>query len=210
MRARFCLLFCLAFLFSACKIKFFSPSEGRALRSTDGGTLFDHLIALAPEGKVPLPFSALVAYLAQYGKPYGVLIPLGRSQQRKAGYPNPFADPRRIVGFGFPPATARTQGFYLDATQDLYLSLFKNLQLPTTAFFNIDARLFLAYTKKTCQIEVLSLLPHSTQFDFQLGSMSALSTSHACALLTPRSVSAVISMAARYCLNTVSIAIEIT
>ena len=160
MCARFCLLFCLAFLFSACKIKFFSPPEGRALRSTDGETLFDHLIALAPEGKVPLPFSESVAYLAQYGEPHGVLIPLGRSQQRKAGYPNPFADPRRIVGFGFPPATARTQ--------DLYLNLFKNLQLPTTALFNINARLFLAYTKKTCQIEVLSLLPHGTQFDFQL------------------------------------------
>ena len=160
MRNRFVWFFCLAFLFSACKIKFFSPSEGRVLRNADGGTLFDHLIALAPEGKVPLPFSELVTYLAQYGEPHGVLIPLGRSQQRKAGYPNPFADPRRIVGFGASPATAQAQ--------DLYLNLFKNLQLPTTAFFDIDARLFLAYTEKACQIEVLSLLPHSTQFDFQL------------------------------------------
>lgn len=44
----------LALLFSTCKIKFFSPSDGRALLGADGETLFDHLIALAPEGEVPL------------------------------------------------------------------------------------------------------------------------------------------------------------
>ena len=47
----------------------------------------------------------------------------------------------------------------------VYLKIYNCRRLH---FFNIDARLFLAYTKKTCQIEVLSLLPHSTQFDFQL------------------------------------------
>ncbi len=52
-------------------------------------TLFDQLIALAPDKKVPYPFAELLAYLGQYGEPVAVLMPLGLSQLRQAGYPRP-------------------------------------------------------------------------------------------------------------------------
>ena len=109
----------------------------------DQQTLFDKLIAEAPEGKVPYPFSELIAYLSRYGKPLAVLLPLGRSLQSKAGYPNPFRDPRRLVTFV--------------AGNDNQLSE-----------FDLQSRLFLAYVDSAKQIEVISLSPGATKFDFQL------------------------------------------
>ena len=106
-------------------------------------TLFDKIIAEAPDGKVPYPFAELISYLSRYGKPLAVLVPLGRSLQNKGGYPHPFRDPRRIVTF----------------IADI------NSQLTE---FDLQSRLFLAYVEEAKQIEVISLLPGATEFDFQL------------------------------------------
>ena len=110
----------------------------------DQQTLFDKLISEAPEGKVPYPFSELIAYLSRYGKPLAVLVPLGRSLQRKAGYPHPFRDPRRLVTFNI-----------VDNSKQL-------------TEFNLRNLLYLAYVEGDKQIEVISLLPGATKFDFQL------------------------------------------
>lgn len=106
-------------------------------------TLFDRLIAEAPSGKVPYPFTELISYLSRYGKPLAVLVPLGRSLQRKAGYPDPFRDPRRLVTF-----------------------IAGNRE--SLSEFDIQSRLYLGYVEGEKQIEVISLLPSSTDFDFQL------------------------------------------
>ena len=126
-------------------------------------TLFDQLIALAPGKKVPYPFAELLAYIDQYGEPVAVLMPLGLSQLRQAGYPDPFKDPRRIVGFSAPELSNAT-------TQKLYLNLFKQLKLTNlnVGDLTIDSRLFLAYTQKTNHIEVMSLLPSELEFDYQV------------------------------------------
>ncbi len=135
----------------------FSQQKSAAASSS----LFDHLIALAPNQQVPYPFAKLLAYLAQYGQPVGVLVPLGLSQLRQAGYPEPFKDPRRIVGFSMPE---------LNKAQTLYLELFKKLGMPQLRLgeFTISNRLFLAYTQKSQQVEVMSLLPHGVGFDYQV------------------------------------------
>ena len=126
-------------------------------------TLFDQLIDLAPGKKVPYPFAELLAYIGQYGETVAVLMPLGLSQLRQAGYPEPFQDPRRIVAFGAPELGNAN-------TQRLYLDLFKQLGIPELMVgdFTIDSRLFLAYTQKTNQIEVMSLLPSGLEFDYQV------------------------------------------
>ena len=105
-------------------------------------TLFDQLIAKSPEGKVPYPFSKLLAYLSQYADPVPILIPLSRSQQR---HDASFQDPRRVVGFRF---------FQGNAAKIDELDL--------------HARLFLGYTEKSKQIEIMSLATGRTVFDFQL------------------------------------------
>ena len=115
----------------------------------DRETLFDKLIAHAPRQQVPYPFSALLSYLAQYGKPVGLLVPLGRSLQRQAAS---FVDPRRIVGFAaFQPAKRKH-------TAVPHVSLVE---------FDLSGRLFLGYVENTQQIEVMSLLPGREVFDFQ-------------------------------------------
>lgn len=131
-------LFCIVCLLVSCKQ--FSTTKHILI---DQQTLFDKLIAEAPEGKVPYPFSELLAYLSRYGQPLAVLLPLGRSLQSKAGYPQPFRDPRRLVTF----------------IAD------NNNQLSE---FDLQSRLFLAYVDGAQQIEVLSLSPGATKFDFQL------------------------------------------
>ena len=108
-------------------------------------TLFDKLIARAPQQQVPYPFAALLSYLSQYGKPVGVLVPLGRSLQRQAAS---FIDPRRIVGFAA-----------FDEN--------KSSELLSVAEFELSGRLFLGYVENTKQIEVMSLLPDRDVFDFQ-------------------------------------------
>ena len=105
-------------------------------------TLFDQLIAKSPEGKVPYPFSKLLAYLSQYAEPVPILIPLSRSQQR---HDASFQDPRRVVGFRvFRGNAAKIDGL------------------------DLHARLFLGYTEKSKQIEIMSLVTGRTAFDFQL------------------------------------------
>ena len=116
-------------------------------------TLFDKLIARTPQQKVPYPFTELLSYLSQYGKPVGVLIPLGRSLQRHAAA---FADPRRAVGFGeLEPVAASNKN--VTAT----------LSAASMAEFELNGRLFLGYVENTKQIEVMSLLPGQGAFDFQ-------------------------------------------
>ena len=104
-------------------------------------TLFDQLIAKSPEGKVPYPFSKLLAYLSQYAVPVSILIPLNRSQQR---HDASFQDPRRIVGFRAFRINTNTDGI------------------------DIHARLFLGYTEKSKQIEIMSLATGRDTFDFQV------------------------------------------
>ena len=120
------------------------PSATKQVFSGETETLFNKLIATAPEQQIPQPFAKLVSFLGQYGKPIGVLIPLGRSLQRKAGYPDAFKDPRRLVGFA-----------ELDAVDGM-------------AEFDIAGRLFLGYVEKTGTIEVLSILPGEKEFAFQI------------------------------------------
>lgn len=145
----------------ACRFFTLNFAEPREVETKK--TLFDQLIALAPSKQVPYPFAELIAYLAQYGEPVGVLVPLGLSQLRQAGYPEPFKDPRRIVAFGPPDPNNST-------TQARYLDLFQQLGLPELQVgeFTIDSRLFLAYTQKTEQIEVMSLRPRGVEFDYQV------------------------------------------
>lgn len=105
-------------------------------------TLFDQLIAKSHDGKVPYPFSKLLAYLSQYADPVPILIPISRSQQRHAAS---FKDPRRVVGFRtLRPNTERRDGV------------------------DIHARLFLGYVEKLKQIEIMSLTAGRETFDFQL------------------------------------------
>ena len=113
-------------------------------------TLFDRLIANAPDQQVPYPFSALLNYLQQYAEPVGVLLPLGRSLQRKAGYPDPFKDPRRLVAL---------KGLVGVQASDAP---------PVVVEVDIARRLFLGYVEGANQIEVMSLLPGQSEFDFQL------------------------------------------
>ena len=148
-------------LLPACRFLQLNIAEQKS--AEEKKTLFDQLIALAPGKKVPYPFAELIAYLGQYGEPVAVLMPLGLSQLRQAGYPDPFKDPRLIVGFSAPELNNTN-------TQKLYLDLFKQLGRPTLKVgdFTIDSRLFLAYTEKTKQIEVMSLLPSGVEFDYQV------------------------------------------
>lgn len=152
----------LVFFLAACRFLPFNSAVPKA-----GGekpqTLFDQLIALAPHQQVPYPFAELLTYLARYGQPVAVLVPLGHSQLRQAAYPEPFKDPRRIVGFAEPDVSKAD-------TQKLYLDLFQKLGLPQLKVgeFTIDSRLFLAYTQKTQQIEVMSLMPSGVAFDYQV------------------------------------------
>ena len=152
----------LVFFLAACRFLPFNSAAPKA-----GGekpqTLFDQLIALAPHQQVPYPFAELLTYLARYGQPVAVLVPLGHSQLRQAAYPEPFKDPRRIVGFAAPEVNEAD-------TQKLYLDLFQKLGLPQLKVgeFTIDSRLFLAYTQKTQQIEVMSLMPDGVAFDYQV------------------------------------------
>jgi mono/diheme cytochrome c family protein len=60
-----------------------------------GRSLFDYQF---PE-TIPYPFEKLVQQLSHVGEPVGVLVPLGRSLQRKAGAPEVFRYPRVVVGF---------------------------------------------------------------------------------------------------------------
>ena len=145
----------------ACRFFTFNFAQPKEVKPKK--TLFDQLIALAPNKQVPYPFAELIAYLSQYGKPVGVLVPLGLSQLRHAGYPEPFKDPRRIVTFGAPDLNNST-------TQTLYLDLFQQLGLPKLQVgeFTINGRLFLAYTQKTEQIEVISIRPRGREFDYQV------------------------------------------
>ena len=112
-------------------------------------TLFDKLMARAPHQKVPYPFTELLSYLGQYGKPVGVLVPLGRSLQRHAAS---FADPRRIVGFAA-----------LEPLENSPAAMSEE----SIAEFDLSGRLFLGYVENTKQIEVMSLLPGQEVFDFQ-------------------------------------------
>ena len=124
-------------------------SETKQVSSAERETLFDKLIATAPEQKVPYPFSHLVSFLGRYGTPIGVLTPLGRSLQRKAGYPDAFGDPRRLVGFA-------------------ELDVAPEMASAGMAEFDIASRLFLGYVEKTGTIEVLSILPGEKEFSFQI------------------------------------------
>lgn len=135
-------LLCMIIILTGCK-KLSSTTDVKSEHYR--ATLFDHLIAQAPGGKVPYPFSKLVSFLSQYGEPVGILIPLGRSLQRKAGYPEPFKDPRRLVAFD---ALPNMHGDFVE--------------------FDLHGRLFLGYVKKANAIEVISLLPDKNEFDFQI------------------------------------------
>ena len=121
------------------------PPEGERV------SLFDLLMAQTrgEDGKIkiPYPFTKLVEYLSQWGKPVQVLVPLGRSLQRHAGLPNPFADPRRLVAFASKPLS-ETGG----KLQDL----------------DLHGRLFIGYVEQSNSLEIMSLLPGRTEFDFQL------------------------------------------
>lgn len=115
-------------------------------------SLFDLLIAQTSDGdasnvKVPYPFEKLVEHLSQWGKPVQVLMPLGRSLQRHAGLPTPFADPRRLVAFASKPLS-ETDG----KLEEL----------------DLHGRLFIGYVKQSNSLEIMSLLPGRTEFDFQL------------------------------------------
>lgn len=134
---------CVLILISTSCKKFSPLAEVKSEKQR--ATLFDNLIAQAPDGKVPYPFSKLVSHLSQYGKPVGILLPLGRSLQRKAGYPDPFKDPRRLVAF--------------DPLPNLSGGLVE---------FDLEGRLFLGYVKQAKAIEVISLLPDRSEFDFQI------------------------------------------
>lgn len=123
-------------------------------------TLFDKLINNTPDKKVPYPFSKLLSYLEQYAEPVGILIPLGRSLQKKSGYPEPFKDPRRVVAF---------RRFFPVLLEDLSTPSSAVLQIPSSIVeLDIGRRLFLGYVEKAEQIEVISLLPGESEFDFQL------------------------------------------
>lgn len=120
------------------------------VKTTEDNTLFDRLIAQAPQQKVPYPFAALLSYLSRYGKPVGAFIPLGRSLQRHAAS---FTDPRRIVGFA--------------ALDSLFTSPTPPTSTMSIAEFDLNGRLFLGYVENKAQIEVMSLLPGRDAFDFQ-------------------------------------------
>ena len=137
-------LVCMLAIVAGCKKRL----EVAAVKSEDQkSTLFDRLIAKAPGGKVPYPFSELVAYLSQYGDPDSFLIPMSRSSQ---GAHASFVDPRRVVGFFTLPDKGIRERGYEEITD------------------GIESRLFLGYVEKTKQIEVMSLNRGSTEFDFQL------------------------------------------
>lgn len=152
----------LVFFLAACRFLPLNSAAHRAAQEKQK-TLFDQLIASAPHQRVPYPFAELLAYLARYGQPVARLVPLGRSQLRQVGYPTPFKDPRRIVGFTAPDVSKAE-------TRTLYLDLFQKLGLPQLKVgeFTIASRLFLAYTQKTQQIEVMSLMPSGVAFDYQV------------------------------------------
>ena len=152
----------LVFFLASCRFLPFNSAAPKAAQEQQK-TLFDQLIAHAPHQRVPYPFAELLTFLARYGQPVALLVPLGRSQLRHAAYPEPFKDPRRIVGFTAPDVSkADTQKHYLDLFQKLGLSQLR------VGEFSIDSRLFLAYTQKTQQIEVMSLMPGGVAFDYQV------------------------------------------
>ena len=146
---------CLLLSFWGCKNIFFKTQQAPSKQKQ---TLFDMLIATVPDKKVPYPFSKLVDHLGQYASPVGILIPLGRSLQKTAGYPEPFKDPRRLVGFRSPATVFRASLNEPEASH-----------IPASiAEIDVGRRLFMGYVKKAGQIEVISLLPGESEFDFQL------------------------------------------
>ena len=150
---------CLLLSFWGCKNIFFKTQQATSKQKQ---TLFDMLIATAPDKKVPYPFSKLVDHLGQYASPVGILIPLGRSLQKTSGYPEPFTDPRRLVGFRSPATVFR-------ASFRVLLNEPEVSHIPASiAEIDVGRRLFMGYVKKAGQIEVISLLPGESEFDFQL------------------------------------------
>ena len=141
MRNRLRVLICLISLItinSGCK----KIIKSKATADKNNTTLFDQLIAKSPGGKIPYPFSKLLTYLRQYADPVPILIPISRSQQR---HDASFQDPRRIVGF---------RAFQGNPEQIDELDM--------------HARLFLGYTEKSKQIEIMSLATGHDTFDFQV------------------------------------------
>lgn len=66
----------------------------------EGQSLFRHLVARAPNGKVPYPFKALLDYVGTYAIETRVAaIPFGRSLQKKAAAPEFLARPRLVAAF---------------------------------------------------------------------------------------------------------------
>lgn len=136
-------------------------------------TLFDKLIAAAPDGKIPYPFSDLIIYLSQYGDPVPVLIPLGGSTQRKD---STFKDPRRVLAFAefgsIPHKTTENKGIVLGGTLPEAIRKLRSSQQQAQSAgildYMIAHRLFIGYVEGTKQLEVMSLLPGGKEFDFQV------------------------------------------
>ncbi|MGH8771431.1 MAG: hypothetical protein ACREV2_09685, partial [Burkholderiales bacterium] len=107
-----------------------------------GRSLFDFLLAEAPDAKVPFPFSALMKMIERHSpQPKAVLIPIGRSLQRMASAPDFFAFPRIVVA-------ADSEG--------------------DDAFFALKDRLFLGYNERAGIIEVISYNETAGRFEFQV------------------------------------------
>ena len=136
-------------------------------------TLFDKLIAAAPDGKIPFPFSDLIIYLSQYGDPVPVLVPLGGSTQRKD---STFKDPRRLVAFAefgsIPHKTTVLEGIAPGGTLPEVVRKLRSSQQQAQSAgipsYTIASRLFIGYVEGTKQLEVMSLLPGGKEFDFQV------------------------------------------
>jgi hypothetical protein len=117
------------------------PAQGRSL--------FDHLFTDVVDGRpvyaVPFPFDALLERLNERsaGNVRAVLIPLGRSLQRGAAYPDFFESPRAVAAIvGNGPAS--------DASAPL------------------ENRLFVGYQERSAVIEVISYNETAGRFEFQI------------------------------------------
>jgi hypothetical protein len=143
-RIRVLLFAIFTFCSAACKPR---DSKSKLLESDvlDHQSLFETLVTGMPDGSVIYPFDDLVSYLESIGGPaVQVLVPIGRSLQKKEAKPDYFKFPRRIIGFVENPFHKLGHGE------------------------NFNQKLYLGFSDAGDQIEVISYDRSANQFSFLL------------------------------------------
>ncbi len=120
---------------------------------TEGRSLFDHLVARAPDGRVPFPFEALFEHVEAQLEPHryfdspvlALLIPRGRSLQREAAAPDYFHSPRAVIAADAGPRADEGDGG-----------------------LHLQHRLYVGYMESADVLEVISYNEADARFEFQL------------------------------------------